>query len=93
VAAWYVTVYLLAALGVYRLRGKLLRTPWVYGLLLCLVFTAVHTFYWSNLRMRAPLMPFVALVASIAIAGGQRPPGALPNSGGEPRTGRALPSG
>jgi hypothetical protein len=34
--------------------------------LLCVAFTAVHTFYWTNLRMRAPLMPFVAMVAVAA---------------------------
>lgn len=63
-AAWYLGVYALAAVGIWRLRGELLRPPWIWGVLLCLTFTVVHTFYWSNLRMRAPLMPFVALVAA-----------------------------
>jgi hypothetical protein len=67
-AAWYSGVYLLAAFGVWRLRWKLLAPPWIWGLLLLFVFTAVHTFYWTNLRMRAPLMPFVALVAAAAVA-------------------------
>ena len=67
-AAWYCGVYLLAAVGVWRLRWRLLAPPWVWGVLLCLAFTAVHTFYWSNLRMRAPLMPFVALVAAAALS-------------------------
>jgi hypothetical protein len=66
-AVWYIGLYLLAAAGIYRLRGQLLRSPWVYGLLLCLVYTGVHTFYWSNLRMRAPLIPFLALVACTPI--------------------------
>ena len=65
---WYCGVYALAAVGLWRLRGKLLEPPWIYGLLLCLAFTAVHTFYWTNLRMRAPLMPFVALVAAVVFA-------------------------
>jgi len=65
---WYCGVYLLAALGVRKLRWKLIEPPWLWGVLLCLAFTAVHTFYWTNLRMRAPLMPFVALVAAAAIA-------------------------
>ena len=30
--------------------------------------TAIHTLYWSNLRMRAPLMPVVALAASAGAA-------------------------
>ena len=67
VAGWYCGVYLLAAVGIWRLRWKLIQPPWVWGVLLCLVFTGVHTFYWSNLRMRAPLMPFVALVAGAAL--------------------------
>jgi hypothetical protein len=66
--AWYCGVYALAAVGVWRLRGELLRPPWLWGVLLCLAFMAVHTLYWTNLRMRAPLMPFVALVAAAALS-------------------------
>ena len=68
VAAWYVAVYLLAAVGIWKLRGRLLAPPWLWGVLLCLVFTGIHTFYWTNLRMRAPLMPFVALVAAYGLS-------------------------
>ncbi len=66
--AWYCGVYALAAVGIWRLRWRLVRAPWVWGVLLCLTFTAVHTLYWCNLRMRAPLMPFVALVAGAGLA-------------------------
>ncbi|MEX2173968.1 MAG: hypothetical protein WD872_06365, partial [Pirellulaceae bacterium] len=66
-AAWYCGVYLLSAVGAWRLRWKLVQQPWLWGVLLCLAFTAVHTLYWSNLRMRAPLMPFVALVAAAGL--------------------------
>jgi hypothetical protein len=41
---------------------------WVFPLLLILNFTLVHLFYWSNMRMRAPLVPLIALVASRGIA-------------------------
>lgn len=64
IAIWYVGVYLLAATGLWRLRRELLRSPWIWGLTLCLAFTAVHAVYWSNLRMRAPLIPVVALLAA-----------------------------
>jgi len=40
---------------------------WLWGLLLAGSFTAVHAVYWSNIRMRAPLMPLVALAATAAI--------------------------
>ena len=41
---------------------------WVLSLLLILNFTLVHLLYWSNMRMRAPLVPLIALVASRGIA-------------------------
>ncbi|NUQ66486.1 MAG: hypothetical protein HUU20_28830, partial [Pirellulales bacterium] len=40
------------------------RGTWVWGVLLVLVFTAVHAVYWTNIRMRAPLMPVVVLAAA-----------------------------
>lgn len=64
---WYLLVYLAAFFGIYQLRGKLLTPPWLFGLLLILAFVAVHTFYWTNLRMRAPLMPFIALLAAAGL--------------------------
>jgi len=67
-AAWYSGIYGLAALGIWHLRGRLLAPPWLFGVLLCLTFTAVHVFYWTNLRMRAPLVPVVALVAAAGLA-------------------------
>jgi hypothetical protein len=76
-AAWYVGVYLLAAVGIWRLRWRIFQQPWVWGVLLCFAFTAVHTLYWCNLRMRAPLMPFIALVAAagVPLAGTKPGPG------------------
>ncbi len=65
VGLWYVLVFLLAAIGVFSMGRHLLRSPWVWGLLLCLSFTAVHSIYWSNLRMRAPLMPVVCMAAAL----------------------------
>jgi 4-amino-4-deoxy-L-arabinose transferase-like glycosyltransferase len=65
VAVWYIGVYALALVGIVRLRWRILQTPWVWGVLLALSFTLVHTFYWTNLRMRAPVMPFVCLLAAV----------------------------
>ncbi|MFN0020503.1 MAG: glycosyltransferase family 39 protein [Pirellulaceae bacterium] len=67
ICTWYLAVYAAAIAGIWQLKGKLLRSPWIWGVLLCLVFTGVHTFYWSNLRMRAPLMPFVAILAGVGV--------------------------
>lgn len=63
-AVWYCVLYALALAGMFHLRWDLLRSPWVFGMALCLIFTAVHTLYWCNLRMRAPVMPIVAVIAS-----------------------------
>jgi hypothetical protein len=71
-AVWYCGVYALVLAGLYFLRRDALRSPWVFGVALCLIFTAVHTLYWCNLRMRAPLMPFVAVVAAAGATHGSR---------------------
>lgn len=39
-------------------------TAWMPLLLLLLAFTAVHTLYWANVRMRAPLVPVIALLCA-----------------------------
>ena len=38
--------------------------PWVWGMLLVLSFSLVHAFYWTDMRMCAPLMCVVALAAA-----------------------------
>jgi hypothetical protein len=65
VAAWYGVLYLLVLAAARARPRKLFSWPWQWGILLCIAFTAVHTFYWSDMRMRAPLLPFVALVATL----------------------------
>jgi hypothetical protein len=62
---WYAVIGLLAMFGGATLRTQLLKGPWLAGLLLLASFTAVHAFYWSNMRMRAPLIPFVCILAAV----------------------------
>jgi len=69
IASWYAASYLLALVGLYRLRGQILRRPWLWGLLLVITLTAVHTLFWSNIRMRAPLVPWIALLVAAACRG------------------------
>ncbi len=66
VAAWYAPQFVLAAVGLACVlwRAPARRPVFLWGLLLALTLTAVHTFFWSNLRMRAPLMPLVAIAAA-----------------------------
>ncbi len=68
IGGWYTAVFLLALVGIAKLGGQVVNSPWLWGLLLCLSFTLVHAFYWSNMRMRAPLMPAVCLLAAVSFA-------------------------
>ena len=61
---WYSVLLVLAIAALVNMRASALRSPVIWGLLLCVAFTAVHALYWSNMRMRAPLMPFVCLLAA-----------------------------
>jgi len=40
------------------------QSPWLFGVVLAVGFSAVHAVYWTDLRMRAPLVPVVALLAT-----------------------------
>lgn len=66
--AWYAAWTLLALAGLVALGHRLLRLPWAWGMALCLTFTAVHLFYWTDFRMRAPLLPVVYLLAVVGLA-------------------------
>jgi 4-amino-4-deoxy-L-arabinose transferase-like glycosyltransferase len=68
-AGWYLMVYGLVAIAVVKYRALLLRPPWLWGMLLCLTFTLVHSVYWTDMRMRGPLMPFIYLLAAAGAAG------------------------
>ncbi|HEX5444108.1 MAG TPA: glycosyltransferase family 39 protein [Pirellulales bacterium] len=68
VAIGYAVELALAGIGAWFLRKKLWRQPLVWSTLLVLSLTAVHAVYWSDMRMRAPLVPVVCLVAADALA-------------------------
>ncbi len=62
-AVFFAIELLAAAVGLWRLR----RDEWLVWwplVLLVLSFALVHVVYWSNLRMRAPVEPVLALLAA-----------------------------
>ncbi|HEY2840285.1 MAG TPA: hypothetical protein VGJ26_14105 [Pirellulales bacterium] len=61
---WHAAEFVLALIGVCSLGRRLLCDPWVFGLLLAASLTAAHAVYWTDLRMRAPACPVVALAAA-----------------------------
>src|SRR5205807_404788 len=76
-AIWTVPLWIALALGLTR--RALWRWPRVSAPAVVLALTAVHSVYWTDLRMRAPIVPAVALI----VAGAPRPA----RSRGRDRTG------
>jgi 4-amino-4-deoxy-L-arabinose transferase-like glycosyltransferase len=63
VALWYSIQYgaILLALWQWQRKINVVALPWLLTLIFAVA--AVHTLYWTNLRMRAPLIPGLAIVA------------------------------
>ncbi len=73
IARWGIAVFfavelLAAAIGLWRLRREEWAAWWP-AVLLVVSFALVHVVYWSNLRMRAPVEPVLALLAARGFAG------------------------
>ncbi len=60
-AAWTLPLWLAMAWGL--LRRDLWRWPAVAAPAAVLALTAVHAAFWTDLRMRAPIVPAIALIA------------------------------
>lgn len=69
VGLWYGCVGLLLLFGVFQICAgrKSQYSTWIPAILLILAFTIVHLFYWSNVRMRAPIVPAIALIAGVVL--------------------------
>jgi 4-amino-4-deoxy-L-arabinose transferase-like glycosyltransferase len=61
-AAWTLPLWL--GLGVGLLRRDLWRWPLIVAPLLLLALTAVHSVYWTDMRMRVPVVPAIALIVA-----------------------------
>lgn len=69
IGVWYAALFTLALLGLWQLgrTRRLWQTPWLFGLLLVGTFMAIHTVYWTDMRMRAPVTPVVCLAAAVGV--------------------------
>lgn len=63
-AVWTVPLWGLLVLGLAR--GDLWRWPRVTAPAMVLALSVVHALYWTDLRMRAPLVPAIALIVANA---------------------------
>lgn len=73
IGAWYGVESLLTLLGLWAVCGRKWGGPPLYailgwGVLLAATLTAVHALYWTDMRMRAPLAPWLAVAAAAATA-------------------------
>ncbi|MEW4454724.1 hypothetical protein AB1L30_18815 [Bremerella sp. JC817] len=67
IGAWYLVQFSLIIAGLIGLGKQLLRPGWIAALTLMGSFTLVHLFFWSNMRMRSPLVPILAVLACAGI--------------------------
>ncbi|MFN3193512.1 MAG: ArnT family glycosyltransferase [Aureliella sp.] len=73
IAIWYSLFFGAAMIGLGQLimsRGGSHETgfsKWLPGLVFVLILTLIHAFFWSNMRMRAPLMPVIYLLSAIPL--------------------------
>lgn len=63
IGVWYGCWFVMALAGVLWLREAVTSRVWLMPILLVLSLTAIHMIYWSNMRMRAPMMPVVYMLA------------------------------
>lgn len=67
VGAFYLAEHLAALWAAWAYRRRLTEGPWPAALILVLSFSAVHTLFWSDMRMRAPLVPVIAWAAILGV--------------------------
>ncbi|PQO46528.1 hypothetical protein [Blastopirellula marina] len=67
VGIWYAAQFLLVIAGLIALGRKLLNPGWIAALALMGSFSLVHTFFWSDMRMRSPLVPILAVLACAGV--------------------------
>jgi hypothetical protein len=62
--AWTCPLWIAMTLGL--LQGALWRWPRIAAPMLMIGLTLVHAVFWTDLRMRAPIVPAIALIAASA---------------------------
>ncbi|MGB7327407.1 MAG: hypothetical protein WBD31_21200, partial [Rubripirellula sp.] len=75
VGVYFLTIYTMVVVGVWRLRVCEIRLQSALGwaiLSMLLTLSAVHAVYWSNVRMRAPAVPGLAILAAGCICSRQK---------------------
>jgi 4-amino-4-deoxy-L-arabinose transferase-like glycosyltransferase len=77
-AVWTIPLWVALLMGLFR-RG-LWTWPQVAAPLSILGLMAVHSLYWTDMRMRAPIVPAIALVAAGALFTGRNLRSGMPDA-------------
>ena len=67
VGAFYILIAVAVVVAIVRHRRRLFAYQLLAIWLLVFALTGVHAVYWSNLRMRAPAMPALAMIAVMSM--------------------------
>ncbi|WP_345688503.1 hypothetical protein [Novipirellula caenicola] len=67
VTLYYVAFWIATLVGLFRLRRVVLTPPWWAIITLVITLSAIHSIYWSNLRMRSPMIPSLAVLAAAGL--------------------------
>jgi 4-amino-4-deoxy-L-arabinose transferase-like glycosyltransferase len=62
--AWYLVVFGFALLAIVRGVARPTAFPWLFATALAASFTVAHLAYWTDMRMRSPLVPAISLFAA-----------------------------
>ena len=67
VGIYYLAIYAAILAGLWQMGRRILAPAWWPILALAFTLSGVHALYWSNLRMRAPIIPAMSILAAAAI--------------------------
>ena len=67
VGVWYAAIFVMMLLCVLLLGRRLFKAPLAWPLIVCVIISGIHLFFWSNMRMRAPVMPCICVFASLGM--------------------------
>jgi len=67
VAVFYYLVWALILTGIWKLGRHILSPRWAATVCLWVALASVHTIYWTDMRMRSPLVPVLSILASVGL--------------------------
>ena len=67
IGVFYSVVLVLVFIGIWRLGRSLLTPRWAAAAALWVSIASVHTIYWTDMRMRAPAVPVLSILAAASI--------------------------